>query len=110
MLIGQSPYSKNRSYINDIYETYNHINRLFILFRLLSINMRLPFRLYPTILALLQFTIAARKPERVLLSKVKTLTLRKNVKTTHNRVAAVPQVWPDSPRTPLILSDTLPLT
>ena len=95
----------------DIYDTYNDIKSSnHSLLRLLSLNMRLLSRLYPTILALLQFTIAARKPESVLLSKVKTLTLRKNVKTTHNRVAAIPQVWPASPRAPLILSDTLPLT
>jgi len=36
---------------------------------------------------------AARKPsDSVLLSNVKTLTLRKDLKTSHRRVAAVPQV------------------
>ena len=36
---------------------------------------------------------AARKPgDSVLLSDVKTLTLRKDLKTSHRRVSAVPQV------------------
>lgn len=36
---------------------------------------------------------AARKPaDSILLSSVKTLTLRKDLKTTHRRVSAVPQV------------------
>ena len=36
---------------------------------------------------------AARKPgDSVLLSSVKTLTLRKDLKTSHRRVSAVPQV------------------
>lgn len=38
-------------------------------------------------------TTAARKsPESVLLSNVKSLTLRKDLKTSHNRVSAVPQL------------------
>lgn len=38
-------------------------------------------------------TTAARKPsESVLLSKVRSLTLRKDLKTSHNRVSAVPQL------------------
>lgn len=44
------------------------------------------------LLTLLQLIDGARKPESVLLSKVNTLTLRKDLKTTNNRVAAVPQV------------------
>ena len=46
----------------------------------------------PTILALLQLSEGARKLESILLSNVKTLTLRKDQKTAHNRVVAVPQV------------------
>lgn len=38
-------------------------------------------------------TEAARKPaDSLLLSNVKTLTLRKDLKTSHRRVSAVPQV------------------
>ena len=37
---------------------------------------------------------AARKSaDSVLLSNVKTLTVRSGLKTSHRRVAAVPQVW-----------------
>lgn len=54
--------------------------------------------LYPALLTLsacLTETQAARKPsDSVLLSNVKTLTLRKDLKTSHRRVAAVPQVKP----------------
>ena len=50
----------------------------------------LPFLIY--FLTLIS-TIDARKPiESVLLSSVKSLTLRKDLKTTHNRVSAVPQL------------------
>lgn len=55
--------------------------------------MRIPHYLYPTILAFVQVSEGARKLEGILLSNVKTLTLRKDQKTTHNRVAAVPQVF-----------------
>ena len=48
---------------------------------------------YPTIITLLQLTEGAGNSERILLSNVKTLTLRKDYKTSHNRVAAVPQVF-----------------
>lgn len=37
-------------------------------------------------------TLARKTPEKVLLSNVKTLTLRKDLKTTHNRVSPVPQL------------------
>lgn len=52
---------------------------------------------FPTYLSLLIliFTSAShggKAPESVLLSSVKTLTLRKDLKTTHNRVFAVPQL------------------
>lgn len=45
----------------------------------------------------LHFThpLSARKtPEKILLSNVKTLTLRKDLQTTHNRVSPIPQVRP----------------
>ena len=48
--------------------------------------------LYIITFTLLQLIDGARKPESVLLSNVKTLTLRKDLLTTSNRVAAVPQV------------------
>ncbi len=52
--------------------------------------------LYPALLTLsacVRETEAARKAsDSVLLSNVKTLTLRKDLKTSHRRVAAVPQV------------------
>ncbi|PQE13075.1 DUF1183 domain protein [Rutstroemia sp. NJR-2017a BBW] len=53
----------------------------------------LPF-LYPVFLALLTFTpLSAAKPkDAILLSKVKSLTLRDNAKTSHRRVPAVPQL------------------
>ncbi|KAH8779682.1 transmembrane protein-like protein 66 [Hyaloscypha sp. PMI_1271] len=58
--------------------------------------MRLPF-LYPALLALLfsSVTEGAKKPpakDAILLSQVKTLTLRNNAKTSHRRVSAVPQL------------------
>lgn len=37
-------------------------------------------------------TLARKSPESVLLSDVKTLTLQKDFKTSHNRVSAVPQL------------------
>lgn len=52
--------------------------------------MRILHYLY--ILAFLQLSEGARKLESILLSNVKTLTLRKDQKTAHNRVAAVPQL------------------
>ena len=52
--------------------------------------------LYPALLTLSIHSLeteAARKPgDSVLLSSVKTLTLRKDLKTSHRRVSAVPQV------------------
>lgn len=55
--------------------------------------MHLPTHLSVLILVLTTTIYAARpKPERVLLSNVKSLTLRKDLKTTHNRVSAAPQL------------------
>lgn len=54
--------------------------------------MHIFYFLFTISITLLQLTEAARNPEKILLSKVKTLTLRKDLKTSHNRVAAVPQV------------------
>ncbi|KAI9796220.1 MAG: hypothetical protein M1835_004482 [Candelina submexicana] len=58
--------------------------------------MQLLELLCPTLLALSAYvgqTDAARKPsDSVQLSNVKTLTLRKDLKTTHRRVSAVPQL------------------
>ncbi|KAG4030292.1 hypothetical protein MFRU_012g00360 [Monilinia fructicola] len=54
----------------------------------------LPF-LYPFLLELLTFTpltLAAKPKNAILLSKVKSLTLRDNAKTSHRRVSAVPQL------------------
>src|SRR5271167_1989655 len=52
--------------------------------------------LYPILFALLDLsdsTFAARKPSnKVLLTQVKTLTLRKDAKTSHRRVSAIPQL------------------
>ena len=48
---------------------------------------------YVIVFTFLQLIDGARKPESVLLSNVKTLTLRKDLMTTSNRVAAVPQVY-----------------
>ncbi|KAI9746324.1 MAG: hypothetical protein M1818_000036 [Claussenomyces sp. TS43310] len=54
------------------------------------------YHLYPAILALLALcepTLAARKPSNsVLLSSVKSLTLRASSKTSHRRVSAIPQL------------------
>ncbi|CAF9904980.1 hypothetical protein IMSHALPRED_000228 [Imshaugia aleurites] len=48
---------------------------------------------YLLVLAFTTASTAARKsPESILLSNVKTLTLRKDLKTSHNRVPAVPQL------------------
>ena len=53
-------------------------------------------KILPALLALLSLfepSIAARtKPEKVLLSNIRTLTLRKDAKTSHNRVSAIPQL------------------
>lgn len=58
--------------------------------------MRLLDFLYPSLLTLSTFSPGAealRKPSNsVLLSGVKTLTLRKDAMTSHRRVPAVPQV------------------
>ena len=60
----------------------------------LGVTMHLP-HLCLTVLSLAAATQAARKPtssDAILLSNVKILTLRKDLKTTHNRVSAVPQL------------------
>lgn len=45
------------------------------------------------LLALSDVSLAARKPSNsVLLTQVKTLTLRKDSKTSHRRVSAIPQL------------------
>ena len=53
---------------------------------------------------------SAKKHEKILLSKVQSLTLRKGLKTTHRRVSAVPQVrdssTPPRSRSSDILVDT----
>ena len=54
--------------------------------------MKLPLALTSLLLALTPITFAKRAPERTLLSSIKTLTLRQGLKTTHNRVAPVPQL------------------
>ncbi|KAI9646151.1 hypothetical protein NHQ30_005591 [Ciborinia camelliae] len=59
----------------------------------------LPF-LYPAFLTLLAFTpltTATKSKNAILLSKVKTLTLRDNAKTSHRRVSAVPQLTCSGP-------------
>lgn len=59
----------------------------------LHLIMHLSDYLYLLILALTApITTARKSPESVLLSNVKTLTLRKDLKTAHNRVPAVPQL------------------
>ena len=64
------------------------------------------------LLCLYLTSLSARKtPEKILLSNVKTLTLRKDLQTTHNRVSAIPQVRPHLPfplRLPHLPSQTLP--
>ncbi|MCJ1275641.1 hypothetical protein MMC21_003444 [Puttea exsequens] len=54
--------------------------------------MLLPDLTFVLNLLLLISTVSAVKREKVLLSNVKSLTLRKELKTTHNRVSAVPQL------------------
>lgn len=54
--------------------------------------MRISQYAHLTLLAFPQLSEGARNPEKILLSNVKTLTLRKDLKTNHNRVVAVPQV------------------
>ncbi|KAG7007978.1 hypothetical protein G7Y79_00007g021030 [Physcia stellaris] len=58
--------------------------------------MYLPQHFLPIFLTLLGLTpsiaSADRKAEKILLSNVKTLTLRKDLKTSHRRVSAVPQL------------------
>lgn len=54
--------------------------------------MRISQYAHLTLLAFPQLSKGARNPEKILLSNVKTLTLRKDLKTNHNRVVAVPQV------------------
>ena len=46
----------------------------------------------PILAAITTNTAARRSPESVLLSDVKALTLRKDLRSSHNRVAAVPQL------------------
>ena len=58
--------------------------------------MQLPTFLYPTLLALLltpsPISAAKKVPKNaILLSNVKSLTLRENAKTSHRRVSAIPQ-------------------
>lgn len=54
--------------------------------------MRIPTYL-PLLLSLFATApVLAKSPEPVLLSSVKALTLRKDLKTSHNRVSAVPQL------------------
>lgn len=73
----------------------------------------MPFLLSLLLLSL-HFTtsISARKtPEKILLSNVKTLTLRKDLQSTHNRVSPIPQVRPHLPFPlpfPHLPSQTLP--
>ena len=45
-----------------------------------------------TLFLLTSFSTCRKSPERVLLSSVRALTLRKDLLTTHNRVSAVPQL------------------
>lgn len=70
--------------------------------------MRLLDFLYPSLLTLSTFSLGAealRKPsDSVLLSSVKSLTLRKDAKTSHRRVAAVPQVWSLGNQAPELLT------
>ncbi len=54
--------------------------------------MRIPTYSILAILAITTASDARKSPESVLLSSVKTLTLRKDPKTSHNRVSAVPQL------------------
>lgn len=67
-----------------------------------AVTMRYLSVLVPTLLAtstVLDLALAARKPsDSVLLSSVKTLTLKKDAKTSHRRVSAIPQVlWTSYP-------------
>lgn len=55
-------------------------------------EMHIPHCIPLLILTLTTASRARKSPESVLLSSVKTLTLRKDLKTTHNRVSAVPQL------------------
>lgn len=68
--------------------------------------------LYPALLAtsLASGAEALRSGQKIKLSNVQSLTLRKDLKTSHRRVPAVPQVrLPNSPQTYLydILANTL---
>ncbi len=54
--------------------------------------MYIPTYISLLILALTNASHARKSPESVLLSSVRTLTLRKDLKTSHNRVSAVPQL------------------
>ena len=59
--------------------------------------MQLPSVLYPAILTILSLSPtsinAAKVPkDAILLSQVRSLTLRNNAQTSHRRVAAVPQL------------------
>lgn len=54
--------------------------------------MRIPTYLSLLILAFTTASHSRKSPESVLLSSIKTLTLRKDLKTSHNRVSAAPQL------------------
>ena len=57
-------------------------------------SMRLPINLLLLLLVITfsTSTTARKQPERVLLSNIKSLTLRKGFKTTHQRVTPIPQL------------------
>ena len=54
--------------------------------------MYLPATFLLTLTILSTASTARKQAERVLLSNVKSLTVRKDLKTTHNRVSAIPQL------------------
>lgn len=54
--------------------------------------MKLPVSLICLLLSVLSSSTARKQPERVLLSSIKSLTLRSGLRTTHNRVSAIPQL------------------
>lgn len=54
--------------------------------------MKLPATLKILLLGLIRHGCAKPQPQRVLLSSIKTLTLRHGLKTSHNRVPALPQL------------------
>lgn len=56
----------------------------------MKMNSPLPFLML--LLTVLTAAAARKQPERVLLSSIKSLTLRQGLKTTHNRVSPLPQL------------------